>query len=424
MRLRHLQLINSMTELSSGHIEKSTKDTMTSFEDAYNIVLDHSTDFGKEEVGISEVAGRVLAEDVLADRDYPPFDRATKDGIAIRFSDATNTTPLEIKGIIAAGTPQQRLPSADSCMEIMTGAVMPIDADTVVMYEDIDIAQGLAHLKKQPQKGQNIHLRASDDAKGSVLIKAGKLIAAAEIGILATVGRSVVKVKKLPSVAVISTGNELVDIDQKPLSHQIRRSNAYTLKAALSAQGISAELCHLADDPEQIKKRLAELIRSKDVILLSGGVSKGKFDYIPRVLAELNVDKKFHRVKQRPGKPFWFGRHTEHKTWIFSFPGNPVSTFVNYHIYFNDWLRSSLGLPQRQLNVILQEEVFIKGTLTRFIGVKTTWEDGRLLARTIHTNSSGDLISLGDYDGFIRLDPREQPYIPGEVVPFIPTRSY
>ncbi|MEN8788274.1 MAG: molybdopterin molybdotransferase MoeA, partial [Flavobacteriaceae bacterium] len=308
--------------------------------------------------------------------------------------------------------------------EIMTGAVIPIDADTVVMYEDVDLDKGRAQLKKQPQKGQNIHLMGSDDTKGGLLVKAGTSIGAAEIGILATVGKSVVMVKKLPSVAVISTGNELIEIDQIPLPHQIRRSNAHTLKAALSVHGISADLHHLPDDQELIKKELGDLIQSKDVLLLSGGVSKGKFDFIPRVLAELKVDKEFHRVKQRPGKPFWFGRHVEYKTWIFSFPGNPVSTFINYHIYFNAWLRSSLGLPQRQLNVILQEELFIKGTLTRFIGVKTTWEEGKLLARTINTNSSGDLISLGAYDGFIRLDPRQLPYIPGEVVPYIPTRSY
>ncbi len=397
---------------------------MISFEVAHSIIIGHSVEFGCEEIGLSKAVGRVLAEDIFADRDYPPFHRATKDGIAMRYSTNNTNTPLAIKGIIAAGTPQLRLPADNSCMEIMTGAVVPVDADTVVMYEDIEIVSGHAHLKKQPEKGQNIHYKGSDDTKGALLVKSGKLIGAAEIGILATVGRSVIKVKRLPSVAIVSTGNELVEIDQKPQPHQIRRSNAHTLNAALSALGVPAALFHLPDDATLIKNQLGDLLGSHDVLLLSGGVSKGKFDFIPRVLAELNVDKEFHMVKQRPGKPFWFGSHKNHNTLVFSFPGNPVSTFVSFHVYFIDWLRASLRLPQHQLSVVLQEELLINGTFTRFIGVKTTWKDGKLLAKMINTNSSGDLISLGAYDGFIRLAPRQKPYMPGEVVPYISTRSY
>ncbi len=397
---------------------------MISFDEAYRRVLDLPGDFGSEEVDLFEANNRLLAEEIIADRDYPPFNRATKDGIALRYSDADTNLPLKITGVIAAGTPQKKLSKSDSCMEIMTGAVVPVDADTVVMYEDIDIIQGHAHLKIQPEKGQNIHPRASDDKKGSVLISQGKIIGAPEIGILAAVGKSRVKVKKLPTVAVISTGNELVDIDQVPLPHQIRRSNAFTLRAALLAQGICPSLHHLPDDSDMIRNQLKDLIRTQDVLILSGGVSRGKFDYIPEVLAELNVHKQFHMVKQRPGKPFWFGRHQNHKTWIFSFPGNPVSTFVNYHIYFTDWLSASLGLRQQHFSVHLQEEIMIEGSLTRFIGVRTTREEGKILARTVKSNSSGDLISLSSYDGFIRLDPRQQPYAADELVSYIPTRSY
>ena len=415
-------MMKSPVDISSGKSGQNTNETMISFDKAYRIVMACPGDFGVELLSLSESANRVLAEDIIADRYYPPFDRATKDGIVLRFNDASHNTPLTISGIIAAGTPQQELLQSNSCMEIMTGAVVPINADTVVMYEEIDIVGGKAHLKTPPEKGQNIHLKGSDDKKGAILINEGKIIGAAEIGIMATVGMSQVKVKKNPTVAVISTGNELVDIDQKPLPHQIRRSNAYSLKAALSVQNIIPELHHLPDDPEMIKNKLEELIRTFDVIILSGGVSKGKFDYVPQVLEELNVDKMFHRVKQRPGKPFWFGKHSGHKTWVFSFPGNPVSTFINHHIYFNDWLRVSLGLEKRLFSIVLDEELRITGTLTRFIGVKTKWEDGKLLAKTVETNSSGDLISLTSYDGFVRLEPQPQPYGQGEAVPFIPTR--
>ncbi len=417
-------MMNPLSDISSGKFGQKTGDNMISFDKAYRIVLDHPGDFGIEQVDLSEAGNRFLAKNIIADRDYPPFDRATKDGIALRYKDANKNTPLVIKGIVAAGTPRQKLPKGQNCMEIMTGAVVPLNADTVVMYEDIDVSSGQAHLNKQPEKGQNIHLKGSDDNKGALLISAGKRIGASEIGIMATVGKSSVEVKKLPSVAVVSTGNELVDIDKEPLPHQIRRSNAYTLRAALSVQNITPSLHHLPDDPQMIRNQLQELVRSQDVLILSGGVSMGKFDYIPKILAELKVDKLFHRVKQRPGKPFWFGRHNDYNTWVFSFPGNPVSTFINHHIYFNDWLRASLGLAQQQFNVILKEELMIQGSLTRFIGVKTVWDNGKLLASTVKSNSSGDLISLASYDGFIRLDPQKHPYKKDEAVSFIPTRLY
>ncbi|MGI9546837.1 MAG: molybdopterin molybdotransferase MoeA, partial [Flavobacteriaceae bacterium] len=291
------------------------------------------------------------------------------------------------------------------------------------MYEDIQIENEIAHIIKQPQRGHNIHIKGSDEKKGALILKEGKIITAAEAGVLATVGKVEILVKKLPIITVISTGNELVDININPLPHQIRRSNSYSLKASLLAAGINPTLQHLPDDRDKIRVELAKAIEKSDVLLLSGGVSKGKFDFIPQVMAELGVKKVFHGVRQRPGKPFWFGIHDTQRTWIFSFPGNPVSTFVNYHVYFKNWLNKSLDITVPQLSVFLREEIAIKGSLTRFIGVETGWEKSCLIATQIQGNGSGDLISLAKTDGFIKLEPREEPYKQMELVPFIPCRS-
>ena len=397
---------------------------MISFSEAFGLVMDHVISYGSETVNIKDAHGRVLAEDVYTDRDYPPFNRATKDGIVIKYEAfEEGRRSFEIKGIIAAGTEITQLMDRENCFEIMTGAVIPYDTDTVIMYEEIAIEHGIAKLKKDPVKGQNIHLRGSDRSKKSMVLKAGSRLSAAEIGVLATVGKDAVSVRKLPAVSVISTGNELVDVDQEPLPHQIRRSNTYSLNAALADERIAPLLLHLKDDPDIIRQKLHFAIDEMDVLLLSGGVSKGKFDFIPQVMEELGVEKIFHGVLQKPGKPFWFGVHPISGTRIFSFPGNPVSTFVNYHVYFRNWLRKSMDLPIQQFRVFLSEQILQQGTLTRFIRVSLTWEGGRLMARPVTANGSGDLMSLADTDGFIALEPRPEAYKPLEPVPFVPTRS-
>ena len=397
---------------------------MISFKEAFDQVMSSTGDFGSEQVSIQDAVGRVLAEDIFTDRDYPPFNRATKDGIAINYDAIENgRNKFEIKGVVAAGMPVTQLTEKETCVEIMTGAVVPYDADTVIMYEDVQIDHGIAELTKQPAKGQNIHRKGSDESRNTLVLRQGTKITAAEAGLLATVGKYEIAVKSQPRISVISTGNELVDVDQDPLPHQIRRSNSYSLYGALGFEGIVPLLLHLPDDPDIIRQRLRMAVQEMDVLLLSGGVSKGKYDYIPQVFTELGVDNKFHGVLQRPGKPFWFGIHPETGTKIFSFPGNPVSTFVNYHVYFKNWLNKSMGQPLVIRNVFLKDQIKIEGDLTKFLRVGIHWNDGKLMANLVTGNGSGDLISLVNTDGFVKLEPREEPYRSLESVPFIPTRS-
>jgi molybdopterin molybdotransferase len=397
---------------------------MINFEEAYQKVMQHTLDLGVGGVGLMKCNGRTLAEDIMADRDFPPFNRATKDGIAINYSAIEKGVKrFKIEAVLSAGMPQTTLGDTANCVEIMTGAVIPQNADTVIMYEQVTIENGIATLSKEPTKGQDIHKKGSDVVAGSVLLTGGMRIGAAEIGVLASVGKSKVLVKRLPKVCVVSTGDELVDVDQVPLPHQIRKSNTLSLFAALQKEGIMAERLHLNDDRKVIEETLSNILKDYDVLLLSGGVSKGKFDFIPEVMKTLGVQKVFHRVAQRPGKPFWFGKQEEMKTMVFSFPGNPVSTFANYHIYFLPWLQKCLGLLQEEKEVLLEEPILIKPPLTRFIQVKTQVKKGVTWAKTIRENGSGDLTSLAYSDGFICLQPREDDYEKGESVPFVATRN-
>lgn len=396
---------------------------MITFDEALQNVLEYSQNYGNELVELVDSHGRIVAETIKADRDFPPFDRSTKDGIAIQF-DALNAQNqrFTVSGIAQAGSPQLILDDGRSCIEVMTGAMVPKNADTVVMYEHTTKNGEAFSINEPVKKGQNIHYQASDVKKGEVLLQPGIKITAAEIGVLATVGKAMVSVKKLPKVAVISTGNELVDVDKNPLPFQIRKSNSYSLVSLLENEKIKGDTHHVLDKPDAIEKTLKNLLKDYDVLLLSGGVSKGKYDFLPEAFDSLGVEKVFHKVLQRPGKPFWFGKHEQYNTTVFSFPGNPVSTFVNYHLYFKPWLNKTLGTDTSQFAVFLDDLYSNSTDLTLFVGVKVKMMEGRLIAETISSTGSGDLLALAKVDGFIKVLPKEE-IQKGKIVPFIPTRN-
>ncbi len=270
--------------------------------------------------------------------------------------------------------------------------------------------------------GQNIHTRGSDTEKGAVVLEKGTKISPSVIGVLTSVGKTQVLVKKLPKIAVFSTGNELVAPEDTPEPHQIRTSNSYTLSATLEKEKIVATKLHFSDDQEKIRIGMEQALQDFDVILLSGGVSKGKYDFLPEVLKGLGVDKLFHRVKQRPGKPLWFGKHRVSNTTIFAFPGNPGSTFANYHVYFLPWLSKSLGLESTLPTIRLTEAFNNTTDLTRFIRASIYLEGNELCANLVKANGSGDLTSLVATSGFLLIAPEKQ-HKPGDLLPFIPTEK-
>ncbi|PIB38829.1 molybdopterin molybdotransferase MoeA [Maribacter sp. 4G9] len=396
---------------------------MITFKEALQKVLEYPLDLGNERVPLLDSMGRYLDEPIYADRDFPPFHRVTKDGIAIQFDAVMGKVQkIRIEDVASAGMAQLALEDNSSCIEVMTGAVLPKNTDTVIMYEHLTIEDGVVTINESVTKGQNIHYKGSDESKGAQILSAGTRITPAEIGVMASVGKPMVLVKKVPKVCSIATGNELVDVDVTPESHQIRKSNSLTMLSALSHLGIKGSSLHLLDDKKSIEQGLSSALHENDVLLLSGGVSKGKFDFIPEIMDAMGVEKIFHRVAQRPGKPFWFGVHKESKTVIFSFPGNPVSTFANYHFYFLPWLFNSWGITVENQFAKLTVELDIKPPLTRFIQVSTHWQDSCLQVTPVVENGSGDLTSLSRADGFICLEPRESAYMVEEVVRFIPIR--
>ncbi len=381
---------------------------MITAEQALELVLGATQDFGIEEIPFIQSQGRVLKEDIVADRDFPPFNRVSMDGIAIdivAFQNGQRT--FQIEGIQPAGAPQLTLNNPSNCFEVMTGAVLPKDTNAVIRYEDVEIKNGEATILIDTiSELQNIHLQGRDRKKGDLLLTKNKIISPAEIGVFATVGKSYVKVAKQPKVMIISTGDELVDVEEKPLDHQIRRSNVYTLVSLLQNLKIEAATDHIVDNKGVLKTKIATYLNSYDVLLFSGAVSKGKFDFLPEVLDELGVKKLFHRVSQRPGKPFWMG--TTANCRVFAFPGNPVSTYVNCLVYFYSWFYKSNGVKAFEETGILTEDVVFKPNLTYFLQVKLSDKYGHFLVTPVKGNGSGDLASLVDADAFIRLPKTEE----------------
>lgn len=392
---------------------------LISVKKALEIVLERSENFGTKEISFINAVGSVLKEDIVADRDFPPFNRVSMDGIAIS-SEAFNKGQREfrIEGIQAAGSPQLTLQNRSNCIEAMTGAILPNNANVVIQYELLTIEKGIAKVNLEAVKEfQNIHKKGLDRRQGDILIKKDTVISPAEIGVLATVGKSMVKVARQPKVMIVSTGNELVEVSKTPAEHQIRRSNVYTLVSLLEKLGIKAETTHILDNKETLTGKIGSFLNDYDVLLFSGAVSKGKFDFIPEVLNSLGVKKLFHNVKQRPGKPFWFGKK-DNKT-IFAFPGNPVSTFVNCLKYFYPWVQKSIHVAETKRQAILTEDFYFKPELSYFLQVKLEQVEGELFATPIAGRGSGDLANLADTDAFLELPDDRSNFTKGEVFPII-----
>jgi molybdopterin molybdotransferase len=390
---------------------------MVKVAEAEAIIQGQCRGFGAETLPFVEAVGRVLAEDLRADRDFPPFNRVTMDGIAIEFQAfEKGIKSFIIKAIQPAGEPAREIEAETDCIEIMTGAVLPQTTDTVIRYEDLEIQNGVARLlTKEIKQGQNVHRQGKDKSLGEIVATSNQVITPALINVAASVGATEIKIKKLPRVIVLSTGDELVEINEKPEPYQIRKSNSYTIQAALQQFKISAELRHLPDNPEQIKAELQDCLKNFDVILLSGGISKGKFDYVPGVLEDLRVETLFQHVQQRPGKPFWFGKHPD-SALVFAFPGNPVSTFMCLYRYFFPWLKTSLGLDTKEFYASLSTGFTFKPELQYFLQVKLQVnEQGLLIAKPVEGNGSGDLTNLVDADAFLELPAERTHFKAGEV---------
>jgi molybdopterin molybdotransferase len=395
-----------------------------SVEDAYRHVLATARPLPPETVPLLAATGRVLRQEVVADRDFPPYNRVTMDGIALRFAALqAGQTVFDIERTQLAGALPQPLANQQAAIEIMTGAALPPGTDTVVRYEDLTISEGAGRQVTvrvpPPAQGHNVHARATDQAAGTQLLAPGRVLSAAEIAVAATVGASQLAVARRPRLAVVSTGDEIVPITQMPLPHQIRRSNAPMLQAALALDGAESEAFHFDDDLDSLKAGLPTLLAEFDAVLLSGGVSKGKADFLPQALRESGVEQVFHGVAQRPGQPFWFGQRPGGAV-VFAMPGNPVATFAAYYRYVRGWLRQCQGLTPTPPQVMaeLATAFDFKPALTYFLAVRLEHApDGRLLAYPTPTGGSGDLAGLLVADGLLELAPNLTHFAAGTAWP-------
>ncbi|MEB0262702.1 molybdopterin molybdotransferase MoeA [Mucilaginibacter sp. 10I4] len=391
---------------------------MITVEEAEQIILAHAQDYGTTAVPFEQALGHVLFEDLKADRDLPPYNRVTMDGIAIAYKAIEQwISTFTIKVTQAAGDKPIDIEEVRECIEIMTGAALPSTVDTIIRYEDLEIKDGVARLiVTNIKQGQNIHQKGKDKKQGEVVAAANQYVTPAIISLASSIGKAELFVKKLPKVMIISSGDELVDVADTPSNYQIRRSNNYTIKAILKQQGLEADMLHIPDDPEVTKQQIAHCLQNYDVILLSGGISMGKFDYIPQALEDMAVNKLFYKVQQRPGKPFWFGRH-DNGTLVFAFPGNPVATFMCMHRYFLLWLKATLGLPAKQpVYAQLANDYTFLPPLKYFLQVKLNFTaQGILSATPIEGNGSGDFANLADADAFMELPLERNDFKAGEV---------
>lgn len=390
---------------------------MVGVEEARRIIAAVPRHTGTEQIPLDACLHRILGADITADQDIPAFDRVMMDGIAIAFHNGPHTRYIH-QAIQRAGQPPLTLLSAGHAIEIMTGAACPEGADTVVPYEKCRrIGDEWVPEASAIVRGANIHPQGKDYLRGAVLLTAGTRLGPAASGVLASTGHTSALVLRRPGIKIFSTGDELVDAGSVPLAHQVRRSNAVSLKALLASEGFAAEDAHLPDDAAAMAGPLKEALDAGGVILVSGGVSRGKFDLIPEVLERLGVERHFHSVRQKPGKPFWFGRSTS--SVVFAFPGNPVSTYVCAFIYLLPWLRRSPSLMP-SLFAPLDRDYNKPAGMTHFVPAVFTPE-GRLSLRP--GNGSGDFTNLAHAEALVELPEEHTACRAGEPFRFILLRG-
>jgi molybdopterin molybdotransferase len=356
--------------------------------EAIELLKNITIPFRTEKMPLAKTLGMNIAEKIVADRDFPPFDRVMMDGIAVK--DITAPT-WKIEGILFAGEPVKAIKKTDGALEIMTGATAPRGTEAIIKIEDLKIEKKIAtYIGKTPlEKGQNIHLQGADAPAGSVLVKKRTKIGPVEIAIAATVGKAHIEVESKPHVHIFSTGDEIVGLHETPKDHQIRSSNVMMLKSVLLSKGFKANSSHLPDSAEKIKASIDKALDSNDIILLSGGVSAGKKDLIPGVLSEAGFETVFHKISQKPGRQLLVATRPDGKV-VFAFPGNPISTLTCFWVYFLPWVSGEW--PEYQV----KEIKFLpkpSAELDQWIPV----ENGEVLAH----NGSGDLISWSRADGLV-----------------------
>lgn len=390
-------------------------DHLISSEEAKDLVASVIQQLGVEQIPFTKAKGRVLAEAIFTDRPYPPFDRATMDGIAIRFKDLKNLrSGISCKKTAFAGEPQ-RLLAPQEAIKIMTGAPVPEDAELVIQVEKLKFEDEKVFCEdvSDMKVGQHIHPIGSDLSVDELVLKSGKTLSSGDVACLATLGKTAVLVKRNPVIGIITTGDELILPSESPLEHQIRSSNRYFLESVFKSRGAQVQSFHVPDEIEMIKKEIDKMIKRVDFLILCGGVSKGDKDHVYKALDALEASKLFHRVAQKPGKPLWFG--TLNQKPVFGLPGNPLSVAATCCAYI---LPQLFSIPPEFLE--LSVDTLFKPALTYYCpGI--CFRDGDLVRfKPTKFNTSGDVLSLSKISGFLELPASKDEFKQGEKYRYYP----
>lgn len=396
---------------------------MVSVNEAWRLLETKVVSLSSESVELVTAGGRVLHQSLKADRDYPPFDRVAMDGYALTYASwLKGQRRFQVQEMQTAGQQPATLRSAEFCIEIMTGAKLSNAADLVIRYEDterdgdfVKILDGL-----ELEAFANIHRQGKDCARETAFND--PIIRSTSAAIAASFGLGQIKVARRPRISIIGTGDELVSIDQQPLDYQIRTSNIHAVRMALEMNGHQVLLSQtVADQRGLIAQSVVNALETSDLLLLSGGVSAGKTDYIPAVLKECGVEEVFHKIEQRPGKPLWFGQ-TKSGTSVFGLPGNPVSTLICLHRYVLPFIQRMQGLKdQKRPYVELLTPRPKNRKLTFFLPLRIRYTpDAKILGESVAHNGSGDFVALSLTDGFVEIPGEgEAQYDPNQnVFPF------
>ncbi len=414
--------------------------SILSFEEARGVVEGHASRLrpnGRELLGLLDAAGRILAEPIQADRDYPPFARATRDGYAVCARDLENLPAiLEVVGEIKAGAAQIPHISAGQAVAIMTGAAAPIEADAVVMIEHTSRVGDRVEVRRSVSVGENIVPAGAEARQGDKLLFPGTRLSYAEIAVAASVGRSRLIVHAKPRAAVLSTGDEVVDVDVPPGPNQIRNSNSYSLGAQIQAAGGIPVLLPIApDQPGRLRELLTEGLDA-DFLLIAGGVSMGKYDLVEQVLTEMGAEFFFTGAQIQPGRPIVFGRvacgvgahvpegasAAENYRYFFGLPGNPISTMVTFELFAKPILEALAGMTPRKLVFVharLKREIRSKTGLKRFLPATLSGEFEQLEVELVRWQGSGDIGAVARANCFVVVPPDRERIEAGELVPVL-----
>jgi molybdopterin molybdotransferase len=398
---------------------------MLSFEQARQLVIQNTTQGRRVHPPIRksvwDALGYVLAEEIRTDREYPPFDRSTRDGYAVRASEAECGAVLRCAGEIKAGDTVTAPLSPGTCIQIMTGAAVPFGAEAVVMIEFTKREGEMVRFERDTNPHQNIVPRGSEASAGDVALHAGLRLGFAELAIAAQVGAAELLCAPKPRVAILSTGDEVVLVDEAPGPFQIRNSNSVSLAAQVRlAGGEPVPLGNALDRVDDLGAKIEQGLR-EDVLVLSGGVSMGKYDLVEEVLKSFGAEFYFDAVGIRPGKPTVFGRCRD--TWVFGLPGNPVSTMVTFQLFAAPALDILSGAPARPLPLLeatLGEPLKEKTGLTHFLPARLEWQGSRAEVRALRWQGSGDIAALSRANCFLVVPADRQDIAAGEKVSVLP----